>query len=86
MNNEVCGRGERSVSVAVEVRRWNTASVMKCGAEVSSGSGSSSEGGGSAGERSFGVGIVRLKIERAVPRWGWEGMERAWVRRVRVVL
>lgn len=82
MKREVCGRGERRVRVAVEVRRWNMASVMKCGAEEE-GSGSGSL---SAGERIFGVGIVRLKIERVVPRWGWEGMERGWVRRVRVVL
>lgn len=88
MYNEVCGKGERSVRTAVDVMRWNTASSMKCGAEEPGSSGGSGPIGrlGLGGGVSFGVGRVMLKIERVRPRRGWEGMESAWVRRVRVVL
>lgn len=88
MYKEVCGKGERSVRTAVEVMRWKTASSMKCGAEEPGSSGGSGLIGrlGLGGGLSFGVGMVILKMDRLRPRRGWEGMESAWVRRVRVVL
>lgn len=80
-----CGRGERRVKVAVEVRRWKVASSMKAGAE--------GEGGGVVGSRfglvggwSWGVGMEMAKWERARPRVGLWGMLPEWVVRVMVVL
>jgi len=73
--------GERRVRVAVLVRRWKVASVMKCG-----GSEGSEGWEGLGGGWSCGVGIVRVRGERACPRLGEEGRVPLWVRRVRVVL
>ncbi len=71
---------------AVEVMRWKTASSMKCGPGDGGGSSGSKGWLGFGGGLRRGVGMVTLKIERALPRLGWEGMERACMRRVRVVL
>lgn len=88
IQSEVCGSGERRVRTAVEVMRWKTASSMKWGAEDPGSLGGSGWTGrlGFDGGVSFGVGIVTLKIESAVPRRGCEGIDEACVRSVRVVL
>lgn len=62
-------RGERSVNVAVDVKRWNVASSMNFGAR-----GSRSSSGsllGFLGGVSLGVGMSMGKWERARPREGW---------------
>jgi len=81
-------RGERRVRVAVLVRRWKVASVMKCGGSVGLEGWEGLGGGwlGLGGGWSWGVGIVRVRGERACPRWGKEGRVPLWVRKVRVVL
>ena len=65
-------RGERSVNVAVDVKRWNVASSMNFGARGSRSS-SSSSGSllGFLGGVSLGVGMSMEKWERARPREGW---------------
>jgi len=81
-------RGERRVRVAVLVRRWKVASVMKCGGSSGLDGLEGSDGGwlGLGGGWSCGVGIVRVRGERACPSGGLEGRVPLWVRRVRVVL
>lgn len=59
---------------------------MNCGPGEEEGGFWSTGRFGLAGDFSWGVGIVTLKIERVAPRRGWEGMERECVRRVSVVL
>jgi hypothetical protein len=90
MYRGVCS-GERRVRVAVLVRRWKVASVMKCGGSSGLDGSEGSEGSdggwlGLGGGRSCGVWIVRVRGERACPSGGLEGRVPLWVRRVRVVL